>query len=119
MPYRLLAKKIVAFLLIASLVFNTLDSLRDIISVLPKIAYMGSPTTAQKLYLDLFKRAVIISSGLFIDGLYGFSLLIKPAAATKYIHIFFGVLIFLASTFLFRTLNLNLIIQNLPLFPLT
>ncbi len=111
-------KKIIALGLIIYPLYYLYLSTIDLIFVFPKISYLDN-ATGESLYLNLIKRAVIISTGLFFNTLYGFSLLIKPGSSTKIAHLVFGVILFLISHFLFESQAINQLIKSLEFFPLT
>jgi len=113
------SKKVVALGLIFFSLYGVYIAVKEIIFVLPQISFMGNLINAQKLYMDLLKKAIIISSHLFLDSFYGFSLLIKPMAATKIIHIVLGAIIFIISVILFKTTAIDSVLNQLPVLPIT
>jgi len=113
------SKKVVALGLIFFSLYGVYNAVKEIIFVLPQISFMGSLINAEKLYMDLLKKAIIISSHLFVDSLYGFSLLIKPLATTKIIHIALGALILIISFILFKTTAIDSVLYQLPILPIT
>ncbi|AKM79193.1 MAG: hypothetical protein UX85_C0003G0010 [Candidatus Beckwithbacteria bacterium GW2011_GWB1_47_15] len=113
------AKKLIAVSLIVSPLVQIYLSFRDILFVLPKIQTLVSPANTQVIYIDLFNKAIIISTGLFIDSFYGFSLLLKPLEATRYLHLVFGVLLLAASILIYRSTVLTDVLSHLYYLPLT
>lgn len=109
-----LTKKIVALTLIFNALYVLAASVKDIFVIQNQLKFFNQ-ATASALQQSLFKKAFIISSSLFIDTLYGFSLLVKPANTTKIIHIILGILIFILSKFI---LNLTAVDQILKDFSL-
>ena len=113
-----LSKKIVALALILTPLYHIYDAARDMLIVFPQISFVGNPTHAQTLYVSLIKKAIVISFSLFFDSFYGFVLLVKPKAATKFIHIIFGVFIFILSQIVFRLAAIDQILSQIQFFPL-
>ena len=118
MSIKFISKKIVALSLIISPMVQTYISLNQVLFVLPKISFVGDPVFARSIYNQLLQKAVVISLGLFANSFYGFSLLIKPLASTKYIHILLGIAIFVLSTIVFRISAINQIINQLHFLPI-
>ena len=114
-----ISKKVVALGLIFFSLYGVYIAVKEIIFVLPQISFMGSLVNAEKLYMDLLKKAIIISSHLFLDSLYGFSLLIKPLATTKTVHVILGIVIFTISIILFKTTAIDSVLHQLPILPIT
>ena len=114
-----IAKKIVAVSLIFFSLYHVSEAAREILFVLPKISFVGSKSQVDALYVELVKKAIIISSSLFFDSFYGFALLVKPGGATKIIHIVFGVLLFFISNFLFNLASIDQLLKNIQFLPLT
>lgn len=112
-------KKIVALSLLISPLVHIYLSARDMLVIFPQISFIGDPKAADQLYLELLKKAVTISFGLFIDTFYGFALLVKPIAATKTIHIILGIILFIISNFIFRLTAIDQLLQHLEFLPLT
>lgn len=119
MNLRFVTKKTVALALIITPLIHTCLAVKDILFLLPKISFVGDPASAQALYQSMLKKAIIISSGLLVDSVVGFSLLIKPMADTKLIHIVLGILVFIFSIFVFKASSFNQLFLQLPLTPLT
>jgi len=114
-----ISKKAVALSLILFSLYGLYVSIKEILFVLPQISFMGDLIDAEKLYIALLKKAIIVSSHLFIDSIYGFSLLIKPMAATKNIHIILGIVILIISFTLFKTTAIDSVLNQLPILPIT
>jgi len=114
-----ISKKAVALSLIFFSLYGVYFSVKEILFVIPQISFIGNLINAEKLYMDLLKKAIIVSSHLFLDSIYGFSLLIKPMATTKIIHIAVGALIFIISFILFKTTAIDSILHQLPVLPIT
>jgi len=112
-------KKIVALLLLIYPLFLIYQSVQDILFVLPQLQFLSTGPQHQNLYLELVKKAILISISLFFDTFYGFTLLLKPSGATKIIHIIMGVILFIFSHLLFRLAAIDLIISQLEFLPIT
>ena len=112
-------KKIVALSLVISPLIQTYLSLNQLLFVLPKISFVGDPVLAQSLYIQLSKQAIIISLTLFTSSIYGFSLLLRPVATTKYFNIGLGIILFILSVIISRTSAINLILNKFPFVPIT
>lgn len=119
MTLKFFLKKIVSLALIIVSVWQIITSSQDILFILPKISFLNPLTTTQNLYLNLIKKAIIISTGLLVDSFYGFALFIKPMAATKNLHLVFGILILIFSLFLFHSAAIDQILLHFPLLPFT
>jgi len=119
MNLRYTVKKTVALALIITPLFHTYLAIKDIIFILPKISFIGSFASTQTIYQAMLKKAIVISASLLIESFYGFSLLIKPLSATRYIHIILGILLFIISVFVFRISSISHLFPQLPLIPLT
>lgn len=111
-------KKIVAVVLIIVPFYNVYNAIRDILVVFPQLSQTNHLYQDQSLYISLIKKAIIISSSLFIDSFYGFVLLVKPKASTKLIHIIFGLLILILSQVIFRLNAIDQILSQIHIFPL-
>ncbi|MBU1084972.1 hypothetical protein KKB06_01335 [Patescibacteria group bacterium] len=116
MTTKLIIKKTVALGLISSSLVRTYLSITDVIFIYPKLILLQNPND---LYLELFKKAIVISSSLFIESIYGFALLIKPTETTKLTHIIFGIALFIFSILLYRLSTLDQIFQNWLFFSIT
>lgn len=114
-----IAKKIVAIGLILFSLYHIYEAAKELLFVLPKISFIGNQKQVEALYVELIKKAIILSTGLFFDSFYGFALLVKPGAATKIIHIVFGVILFFISNFLFNLASIDQLLKNTQFFPLT
>jgi len=112
----LFIKKTVALSLILSSLTKTYLSVSDILFIYPKLILVENPNN---LYVELLKKAIFISSSLFIESIYGFALLVKPMVATKRIHIIFGVFLFILSILFFKLQALDSLIENWLFFPIT
>ena len=109
-------KKLVALSLIISSIIRTYLSLTDILFIYPKLILVQNPN---ELYIELFKKGIIVSSSLLIDSIYGFSLLVKPIKATRLIHIIFGIILFVFSTLFYQLSTFDTIVQQWLFFPIT
>ncbi|MEA3355057.1 MAG: hypothetical protein U9Q63_01055 [Patescibacteria group bacterium] len=116
MTIKFILKKTVALSLITSSLVKTYLSILDILFIYPKLILVQN---SNQLYLELFKKAIIISSGLFIESIYGFSLLIKPKETTKFIHILFGIVLFMFSILFYKLSTFDQLIQNWLFSPIT
>ncbi|MFC1627473.1 hypothetical protein ACFL18_02900 [Patescibacteria group bacterium] len=112
-------KKAVALSLIGLSLFHIYQSIKDILFVLPQIEFVTNPETSKNLYVSLIKKAILISTSLFIDTFYGFALLVKPTGATRTIHIVLGIILFILSNIIFQISAIDQILANIDLFPLT
>ena len=109
-------KKLVALSLIISSTIRTYLSLTDFLFIYPKLILVQNPND---LYIELFKKGIIISTSLLIDSIYGFSLLVKPAQTTRFIHIAFGVILFLFSIIFYQLSTFDSIVKQWLFFPIT
>jgi hypothetical protein len=112
-------KKIVALSLIISPLVHIYLSAKDVLFILPQISFVGDPQTINQLYTELLKKAITISVNLFLNTIYGFTLLVKPLPATKTIHIVLGIILFIVSNFVFRLAAIDQLLQQLEFLPLT
>ena len=104
-------KKVVALTLIINAFIVMILAIKDIFT-LTKYLEIADVLSLNQLQLEVFKKAVIISSSLFIDSLYGFSLLIKPSHKTKLIHVILGIIIFMISKVIFKLHAIDQILEN-------
>lgn len=111
-----LIKKTVALSLIISSLIKTYISITDIVFIYPKLILIEN---SNHLYIELLKKAIFISSSLFVESIYGFALLVKPMAITKRIHIFFGIALFIFSILFFKLQAFDSLIQKWLFFPIT
>lgn len=116
---KLISKKTVALLLITAPLVQTVYAFREIFVILPSISLISQNISTQPIYAQLIKKAVIISTSLFVDSLYGFTLLVKPLAATRFFHIILGVVVLITSLVIFKTTALNQVITDLYYLPIT
>ena len=119
LKYIIVAKKIVALSLIIFPLYHIYQSTIDLIFVFPKLSIIGDKQTVENIYIDLIKKAILISTGLFFDTFYGIRLLAKPGGATKIIHIVFGVILFIVSNFLFKLAAIDQVLSHIQFLPLT
>lgn len=119
MSVKFIAKKAVALTLIVNALFTLVDAVQETFSILSSIQSISNSAVAAQLHQQLFKKAVILSSSLLIDSFYGFSLLIKPANATKIIHIILGIAIFIASKFVFQLTAVDQLLNDVRTLLLT
>lgn len=111
-----LLKKTIALSLIASSLVKTYLSLNDVLFIYPKLSLISN---GDQVFVELIKKAIYISTSLFIDTLYGFALLVKPIARTKQVHIYLGIFLLLFSLLFFRLHAFDNIIKNWLFFPLS
>ena len=116
---KILLKKIVGLALIITPMIQTYAAAKDIFMVLPTISFMGNLSSAQTIYYDLIRKALAISTGLVLDSVYGFSLLLRPAPTTRYIHIVFGIFLFFGSIYLFYFADIGRIVQQIDFLPIS
>jgi len=114
-----IAKKIVALSLIASSLYHVYIAVNEILFVFPQISFIGDANTANDLYIELVKKAIILTFGLFTEGFYGVSLLVKANVNTKIIHIVLGILLFIISNVIFKLAAINQLLEGLQFLPIT
>ncbi len=96
-----IAKKVIALTLILNALYSLSIAIKDIFNIQGQLEFFN-PSATEVLKQKLFKKAIIISSSLFIDTFYGFSLLIKPTHVTKVIHVILGILLLILSKVIFN-----------------
>lgn len=111
-----LSKKIIALSLITSSLVKIYLSLNDILFIYPKLNLIAN---GDQIFVELIKKAIYISTSLFIDTFYGFALLVKPIARTKHIHLIIGALLLIFSFLFFRLHTFDNLIKNWLFFPIT
>jgi hypothetical protein len=119
MSIKFIAKKVVALTLIINAMILLVSSIQETFWILSSIQSIDNSSVALQLHQELFKKAIILSSSLLIDSFYGFSLLIKPANATKIIHIILGIAIFVASKFVFQLTAVDQLLNDVRTLLLT
>lgn len=103
--------KLISFLLIIFGIYHIVLSLVAIFIIYPQT--LGSQKLVPfDLQESLVEKAIIIYISTAIDGLYGFSLLVKPAEKIKTVHLLAGMIIFVFSFFFVTRTRLT----NDPLF---
>ena len=113
---KLIIKKIIALSLIITSLISIYTSVSSLLLIYPKLILISNPN---QFYLELLKKGIIISSSLFIESIYGFSLLIKPAEKTNLIHIILGITLFIFSIFIKKFSTFDPLIKNLLFPPIT
>jgi len=103
--------KIISFLLIIFGIYHIALSLVAIFIIYPQVLD-SQKLIPFDLQESLVEKAIIIYISTAIDGLYGFSLLVKPAEKIKTIHLLAGIIIFVFSLFFVTRTRLT----NDPLF---
>ena len=114
-----ISKKIVAFSLIGSSFYHIYISINEVLFVFPQISFVGDTQAANDLYIELIKKAIILSFGLITQGFYGVTLLIKANVNTKIIHIVLGVILFIISNIILRLTAINQLLEGLQFLPIT
>lgn len=117
-PYKYYLTKLIAIFLVLSPLYQTYAAFNDITKILPTFQFID-PQTANSLKTILIKKAIIISTGLFIDSFYGFTLLIKPFNTIKTIHIVLGIIVGITSQILYHTAALDQVINQINFLPIT
>lgn len=104
-------KKAIALTLIINALIVMVLSTKEIFTF-TKYLEIADVLNLKQLQNQIFKKAIIISSSLFIDSLYGFSLLIKPSHKTKIFHVILGIVIFIVSKIIFRLNAVDQLLEN-------
>lgn len=113
---KFIAKKAVALGLIISSLIKISFSISDTLFIYPKLILAPNP---DYLYLELIKKAIILSTALFINSAYGFSLLIKPIQNTKFIHIILGLALFIFSFTFYKLTAFDQLLNGLLFSPIS
>lgn len=114
-----ISKKIVALSLIGSSFYHIYISINEVLFIFPQISFVGDTQAANDLYVELIKKAIILSFGLITQGFYGVSLLIKANVNTKIIHIILGIVLFIISNVILRLTAINQLLEGLQFLPIT
>jgi len=114
-----ISKKIVALSLIGSSFYHIYISINEVLFIFPQISFVGNTQAANDLYVELIKKAIILSFGLITQGFYGVSLLIKANVNTKIIHIILGIVLFIISNVILRLTAINQLLEGLQFLPIT
>lgn len=98
MDLKSLTARVISLFLIASGLYQMLYSLESIFLIYPQFS---SRFGEQSLIIQegLIEKALIIYATMIVDGIYGTTLLFKPARKIKTAHIVIGFLIAVASVF--------------------
>jgi len=89
--------KIISFGLILFSFYQIWLSLQAIFFIYPKLQF--HQTNSLILEEGLVEKALLIYASMITSGLYGMLLFFKPSEKIKLIHIFTGIVIFIASLF--------------------
>ena len=114
-----ISKKVVALSLIGSSFYHIYISINEVFFIFPQISFVGDTQAANDLYIELIKKAIILSFGLITQGFYGVSLLIKTNVNTKIIHIILGIILFIISNVILRLTAINQLSEGLQFLPVT
>lgn len=112
-------QRFVAIGLILTPLYHTGVAISEIFTFQKQLVFIENVATLDALKIELLKKAIAISFGLFFDSFYGFALLIKPITHTRAFHIITGIFLFILSNIVFHLSSIDNILKNIQFLPLT